>query len=186
MNKTMSARSFIALVGVSLAVPAAADAQVTLKVGDAEGSGGSEVVVPILISGSRNVGPMQFVLDYDRRILEAIPDPPGAEPRAVVFGDIGDGGMISHNASAPGEVGIALRTDEPIARDGELLHVRFLVTGEKGDMAVISIAAAAAWEKESLAEVPVVTEPGPFAVVGGFGLLVPLIAGAIGLLLALT
>ena len=71
---------------------AARGQQVTLKPGDAEGASGSEAEVPILISGSRSAGPMQFIVDYDRKVLEAIADPPGVPPRGVVYGRLVSGG----------------------------------------------------------------------------------------------
>lgn len=172
------------LISLQAATPSLA--QVTLKVGDATGAPGTEVVVPILITGSQKAGPMQFILDYDRRILEAIPDPPDAEPRGVVFGSLISGGMIATNTAEPGELKIALRTEEPITQDGELLRARFMVKGKRGDTCTINILVPEVWEKATLFEMAVRTEPGTFKA-GGLGLSLPLLiaAGAGFLLLVL-
>jgi hypothetical protein len=166
-----------------LASATCARAQVTLKAGDATGAPGSEVEVPILISGSKKAGPIQFILDYDRRILEAIADPPGVDPRGVVFGKVVSGGMLSTNTAEPGELKIALRTDEPITQDGELVRARFLVKGKRGDTCTLNILVPEVWEKESLFEMSVSTAPGTFTV-GGFPTLLLIAIGA-GILLLL-
>lgn len=164
-------------------------AQITLKVGDAQGAPGKEVEVPILISGSTKTGPMQFVLDYDHKMLEAIADPPDVEPRGVVFGKLIGGGMIAQNAAEPGAVKIALRTDEPITQDGELVRVRFLVKGKGGDSCTLNILVPEAWEKQSLFEVPVHVQPGNFRVAGSgipLPLLIAILAGLAVLVLIIV
>ena len=167
---------------IMLLTAASSRAQVVLKVGDATGAPGAEAVVPILISGSQKAGPMQFILDYDRRMLEAIADPPDAEPRGVVFGSLVSGGMIATNTAEPGELKIALRTEEPITQDGELLRVRFRVKGKRGDTCTLNILVPEVWEKATLYEMAVRVEPGAFTV-GGLGLSMPLLIAVVAALL---
>ncbi|MBI5687216.1 MAG: SHOCT domain-containing protein [Verrucomicrobia bacterium] len=157
---------------------AASGADVTLKVGDARGAPAAEAVVPVLITGSQKVGPIQFMLNYDPRVLEPVAD-------GVVFGKVVSDGMISQNVGSPGELKIALRTDEPITQDGELLRVRFRVKGQQGDSCALTLDAAEAWEKESLFEVRVNTQPGTFTV-AGIALPLPLLAAVGGGLILLA
>lgn len=162
-----------------------ARADVTLKIGDAQGAAGREVEVPITISGSQTVGPIQFMVDYDPRFLEAVADPPGAEAKGIAFGKVVRGGMVAQNATGGGEWRIAMRSDEPITQDGELLRLRFRVKGKAGDSCTLAFSAAEAWEKESLFAVQVRTQPGTFTVTGGAGSLVSALLGFAVILLVI-
>jgi hypothetical protein len=157
-------------------------ADITLKVADTKAAAGGEVDVPILISGSQTVGPIQFMIDYDPRLLEAMTDPPDAEPKNVVFGKVVKGGTLAQNPTGRGEWKIALRTDEPITQDGELLRLRFRVKGKKGDSCTLALDAAEAWEKESLFQVRVATQPGVVTIAGGGLPLWALIAAVLAVL----
>jgi hypothetical protein len=155
---------FIAITFVvSCVVSARSD--ITLKVADAKVPAGREADVAVLISGSKSVGPLQFLVEYDPRLLEAVAGAVGEDPKGVRFGKVAGNGMIAEDLSSSGEWRLALRTDEPITQDGELLRLRFKIRGKKGESCTLRVDAAEAWEKESLQAVGVKTQPGTLNIV---------------------
>jgi len=188
----MKRKPILILLLLGLLSATLAQGQIVLKPSDVEGESGAELEVPIMISGSRGAGPMQFIVDFDHRVLEAIADPPGVPPRGVTFGKLVSGGMISQVAGA-GELRIAVTTNEAINTDGELLTLRFKVKGKAGASSVLSIDMAEVWDMESLASIAVRTESGKVTITGAgasglpfpLPIMIAVAAGAVLLLLLL-
>jgi len=170
-------------VAVLLVFAAVARAEVSLKVADASAASGAKAEVSILISGSQNIGSLQFVLDYDPRLLEPLAIKPGQESKAIAFGKALKGAALEQNAAGAGEWKIALVPDEAISDEGELLRLRFRVKGKTGESCVLTLDRAMAWEKESHFEVPLTTQLGTITITGSrfprWGILAAVVALAV-------
>lgn len=142
-------------------------ADISLKIGDTTVRSGHEAEVPIFITGSKTVGPLQFLIDYDPRLLEAMSGSDERGPKGVRYGAAVSGGMITEDADDAGEWRIILLPDRPIKQDGELLHVRFKAKKNSGVSARLLIDAAKAWDHESLATVAVNAQPGKITITNG-------------------
>jgi hypothetical protein len=158
----MKAQMLFATCGFVLAAGlasagAAPPAPLTLKVGTHQGSAGETVHIPIEMRGAQNLGPVQFLLSYDPKVLE---------PKTVAQGSLLKGAMLNHRVLEPGALQILLLTGDAINGDGPAFVADFQVLGKAGDSSDLKLGYARAWQRDAPLEMLVTAENGTFKVRG--------------------
>lgn len=92
---------------------------VTLVAGTASGAIGSEVVIPIVAEGARQMGALVLDLVYDAALLEAV------ELDEFEDEDLAAGASVEGYVVEPGRWRVALARSEPMIGTGTLLRLRF-------------------------------------------------------------
>lgn len=143
---------------VLLPLGAASASTVTVSAPTVQGANGSDVKVPISLSGASNLGALHVEITFDPRVLT------GA---TVDAGKLAEGALLQSN-DAPGRVRFGLATGAKIDGDGEIAIVHFKVVGPKGAQTPLAIELVQAWEATpERFEVKPVVQAGRFTVSGG-------------------
>ena len=95
---------------------------VKVTVSDAQGSNGSIIDVPIMITNADDVGSMDIVITYDSTILQV---------GSVAKGDLNQG-MISSDTGTSGILSLAIADQNGITGDGEIVVISFTVVNQTG------------------------------------------------------
>jgi hypothetical protein len=152
MKMKFSKRSyglFLTIALLSLSQIASA-ATLSMKVKTVSASG-DRIVVPILTDTCEGLGALQFSLSFDQNVVAVV---------SVEAGAALSNGMVEFNLDTPGQVGIALASNEPITETGELLTVEFKTLNPKGGKTEVKINRPAAWDHKNNLEMLVTTEDG--------------------------
>lgn len=140
-----------ALILTLFGAPRALAEAVTVTAGTADAPPEGDVEVVVSTRNSQGLGGLQFHLRYDPSVLEW--------SDAQMHADAG-GGMLDAKVVQPGQVRIALVSQEPIEGDRALVTTQFKATGEAGSRSTIELDAARAWTHEDIVELLVATEAG--------------------------
>lgn len=152
-------RSLVAVVmlGMTLCSTARLRAdQLTLSVSSQEAALDQVIEVSVMASHARRLGPVQFELLYNDKVLAAEDAEAGALLRGMVHSEDGDSGVLR----------LAMLTDNAINDDGELMTIKFKVIGTDPAESQLSLANVRAYEYETLDELLVSTEPGQVTITG--------------------
>jgi len=104
-----------------------------LSIESSQSSPGNTVQLPIEIINAENIGNMDISLTYDPEVLTA---------NELTKGAITSDSLFVHNIQ-PGIVNISLVDDAGITGNGSIAHIKFNVTGEKGDACPLILSAVA-------------------------------------------
>ena len=150
-------------LNVLIATGPAHAATVTVAAPTAKGSSGSEVKLPITVKGAPGVGAIQFGLQYDPAVLEAVVGPDGGG--VVDAGDLaGDGGLIDSDLT-PGRLAIKFATIQGVKGDGTMFLAHFKVIGKAGQISPLTLDRTRAWEATNDSfEILATNEAGTFTV----------------------
>ena len=128
-----------ALLLLVAAAPAPATAVMRIEVGSITAPPGAAVEAPVLISDAKDLGSLQFDLQYDPTLLEPSEPPVKAGPALA-------GAMIEANAVEPGRLRVAMISGEPVNGAGEILFVAFTVPPGAAGSGDLTPAAVRAWD----------------------------------------
>ena len=178
----ISLRQAAALCVAAVLCPAlvAWAAEVRLEVPDVQAPAGTEVTVPIKITGAKGLGALQMALVFDPAILEPI----GAEAGAAV-GNC----LFQSNQDAKGRMGMALAGAKGIeSDDGVLVNARFKVIGDAGQSCKLTAIRVRAWDYKTEDEALLVSQKDGLLTVTSSGLspTVYLIIAGVAVVILLT
>jgi hypothetical protein len=142
---------------------------VVFSIPETQGSSGSEVQIPIKVSGAKGMCGGQLEVHYDPRVLEAKKVEPGSL--------LEDGNtMVDCNPKEPGRLRIAFVGLDEINGDGELIRAVFAVKGNAGQSSLLELKSVEAGQLKNMLELQAIAQNGRFTVAGsGFSLLVILL-----------
>lgn len=142
---------------VLLPLGAASASTVTVSAPNVQGAKGSEVKVPISLSGASNLGALHVEITFDPRVLTGT---------TVDAGKLAEGALLESN-DAPGRVRFGLATGGKIDGEGQIAIVHFKVVGPKGAQTPLAVELVQAWEATpERFEVKPVVQAGRFTVSG--------------------
>jgi hypothetical protein len=147
----------LTLLVLTLVSTAAAQAGLTVKVGEVSGAHRQVTEVPIEVTGAANVGSMYLELAYDATVLT---------PTEVRKGTLTANSLLQPNLDDPGRVKIALIDANGFSGDGSVAVVVFDVPGKDGATSALTLENARASDATSQppAAIPTVVENGTFRV----------------------
>jgi len=134
---------------------AAAQAGLTVKVGEVSGAPGQRAEVPIEVTGAANIGSMYLELAYDATVLT---------PTEVKRGKLTANSLLQPNLDDPGRVKIALIDANGFSGDGSVAVVVFDVPGKDGATSALTLENVRANDATTLADIPTAVENGTFRV----------------------
>jgi len=134
---------------------AAAQAGLTVKVGEVSGAPGQRAEVPIEVVGASDVGSLHIELVYDADVLQ---------PVEVKNGALAGGAILDKNLNTPGRVVLGLITTQGINGNGEVAVVSFDVVGKDGATSALTLENVRANDATTLADIPTAVENGTFRV----------------------
>ena len=134
---------------------AAAQAGLTVKLGDVLAGHRQVTDVPIEVAGASNVGSLHIELVYDPAVLD---------PLEVKTGALASGAMLEKNMDTPGRVVIGLISAQGISGEGQVAVVSFDVPGQQGDTSPLSLENVQAHDATSLSTIQTTVESGTFRV----------------------
>jgi len=137
---------------------AAAQAGLTVKVGEVSGAPGQRAEVPIEVMEASNVGSLHIELVYDPAVLQ---------PVEVKNGALAGGAFLDKNLNIPGRVVLGLITTQGINGNGEIAVVVFDVPGKDGATSALTLENVRANDATTLADIPTAVENGTFRVGAG-------------------
>jgi hypothetical protein len=121
-----------------------------------KGATGSEVKVPLTVSGASGVGALHVEVTYDPTVLE---------PQAVERGKLTPANTLIDSKATSGRYVIGLVSADKIEGSGEVVLVKFKVLGKKGAKSDIGLDQLRAWEGDlNRFELKVTAAPGQFTV----------------------
>jgi len=145
------------LLVLALVATAAAQAGLTVKVGEVSGPHRQPAEVPIEVTGAANVGSMYLELAYDPTVLTAT---------EVKRGKLTANSLLQPNLDDPGRVKIALIDAKGFSGDGSVAVVVFDVPGKDGATSALTLENVRASDATSQppAAIPTAVENGTFRV----------------------
>jgi len=132
-------------------------ALVKVTVSDAQGSNGSTIDVPIMITNAEDVGSMNITLTYNPTILQV---------DSVTKGDLNQG-MISSDTDTSGILSLAIADQNGIAGAGEIAVISFNVVNQTGS-SLLLIEDLIVYDVDSL-EIDATSQNGTFTVTKSSG-----------------
>jgi len=152
----------LTLLVLTLVSTAAAQAGLTVKVGEVSGAHRQVTEVPIEVTGAANVGSMYLELAYDATVLT---------PTEVKRGKLTANSLLQPNLDDPGRVKIALIDANGFSGDGSVAVVVFDVPGKDGATSPLTLGNVRASDATSQPPVtiPTAVENGIFRVGAGPG-----------------
>ncbi|HUT20513.1 MAG TPA: FHA domain-containing protein [Anaerolineae bacterium] len=158
----------------ALCSAAAAQAGLTVKVGDVTAAHRQLTEVPIKVVGASNLGSLHIELVYDPAVLD---------PLEVKAGALAVGAMKQENLDTPGRVVIGLISAQGINGDGPVAVVSFDVLGDQGDTSPLTLQNVQASDASTLAMLPTTLQSGTFTVGAGGGGTSVLLVGVFAVIL---
>ena len=140
---------------MTLCGTAAAQAGLTVKVGDVSAGHRQATEVPIELVGASNVGSMHIELVYDPAVLE---------PLEVNLGALASGALPESNLDTPGRIVIGLISADGISGSGQLAVVTFDVPGQGGETSSLTLENVTAHDADTLGAIQTAVQNGTFAV----------------------
>jgi hypothetical protein len=140
---------------MTLCGSAAAQAGLTIKVGDVSAGHRQSTEVPIEVAGASNVGSMHLELVYDPAVLE---------PLEVNLGALASGAFPESNLDTPGRIVIGLISADGITGSGQVAVVTFDVPGHDGDTSSLSLENVTAHDADTLGAIQTAVQSGTFSV----------------------
>ena len=147
----------LTLLVLTLVSTAAAQAGLTVKVGEVSGPHRQPAEVPIEVTGAANIGSMYLELAYDATVLT---------PTEVKRGKLTANSLLQPNLDDPGRVKIALIDASGFSGDGSVAVVVFDVPGKDGATSPLTLENVRASDATSQPPVtiPTAVENGTFRV----------------------
>ncbi len=150
--------ALLTLLVLTLVSTAAAQAGLTVKVGEVSGAPGQRAEVPIQVIGTSNVGSLHIELVYDPAVLQPVEKRDGA---------LASGALVEARFDIPGRVVLGLISAQGINGNGEIAAVSFDVLGKDGATSALTLENARANDATTLADIPTAVENGTFRVGAG-------------------
>lgn len=151
---------------------------VTLSIASAQASPQESVIVLVETSDGKELGGLQFVINYDADLLEL--------ERVELDESVG-GGLVDQKIYQPGLARVAAVLEKPLSQDGSLLRMHFRVLAETAVEASLDMTGARAWSHKDILELQVETQPGHVTIEPARSMLlwIAVAAGVIVLLLVI-
>lgn len=166
----------IALVANLGLVATVLAAQVTLSVAKSAAPAAQTVKIPINAEVTGAAAAMQMDLIFDPKVLTF---------KRIESGPVLTSALVEANVGAPGQLRIALTSNEEIKGTGTLLDVEFEVQPGEPAAVALRLDKARAWDQANNLEMTVAAGGGEFSRTGPSLLLWAFVAGGVALLIAL-
>jgi len=129
---------------------------VLVYVRDYSKTSGSTVSIPVFIENAHNIGNMDFIITYDRSVLNAV----GYEK-----GSLTEGSMVEANI-LDDEVFVAFTDSDGLNGDGTLIYIKYDVVGDGGERCEVVPKVSTANMAETFDLITVIDSAGMFVVEG--------------------
>ena len=135
---------------------------VTVSIGAVSGKPGDEVEIPITIKGAKGIGPMEMLLTYDPKILEAKPE------QCAKQGPLLTSALFEARSDPVGRMAILWATSDAINGEGVVVLAKFTVKGTAGEKSPLTLSDVRVWARDHPSlDAMVTVESGEFTVAGG-------------------
>ena len=150
--------TLLTLLVLTFVSTAAAQAGLTVKVGEVSGAPGQRAEVPIEVMEASNVGSMHIELVYNPDVVQPVEKRDGA---------LASGALVEARFDIPGRVVLGLISAQGINGNGEIAVVSFDVLGKDGATSALTLENVRANDATTLADIPTAVENGTFRVGAG-------------------
>ena len=145
------------IVGLLFVVATVNAAGITVSIDSTSAGSGSNVVIPVKVSGASTLGAMDLMITYDSSVLKF---------SSAEVGSLSTNGMIESNGDSPGVIKIGFVDSRGVTGDGTLITLNFNVIGKNGATSKITPQVTGAWNT-NLVDVQTTTNGGVFTVGAG-------------------